>query len=255
MRIFGQRSSLVLLTLGLAISATAGDSVLSAEQSKAGWRPLFDGKTSVGWTGMKGRPFPAKSWVIEDGMIRTTEDGSDGDVVTTDAFDNFELVFEYRLAPGGNSGVKYGVQHEWLSPHWAPDAPARFKANQAIAAVGYEFQIYDDETMHRKPGWELSATGALYLLEAPENKQLNEPGQWNSVRILVQGARAEHWLNGAKLLEYELGSAALLAKVEKTKFRKVPGYGLRAPGHIALQHHGSPAWFRNIRIRELSPHR
>ena len=247
------RRTFVLFAVALmaASAAVAADAMVGPAEANAGWRMLFDGKTTIGWTGMKGTPFPAKSWVIEDGMIRTTEDGSDGDLVTTQAFDNFELVFEYHLAPGGNSGVKYGVQQEWLSPHWLPDAPARFKAEQAISAVGYEFQIYDDDTLAKKPGWELSATGALYLLVAPENKKLNAPGEWNSVRILVNGTHVEHWLNGSKLLEYELGSDELLAKVEQTKFRKVPGYGRKAPGYIVLQHHGSPAWYRNIKIREI----
>jgi len=237
--------------LALCPALPAADALLSPEDAQAGWSLLFDGKTNIGWTGMKGRPFPEKSWVVEDGMIRTTEDGSDGDLVTTRRFDNFELVFEYRLAPGGNSGVKSGVQQEWLSPHWLPDAEPRFKADQSIAAVGYEFQIYDDDTLARKPGWELSSTGALYLLEAPLNKQVNKPGEWNSVRILVDGTHVEHWLNGSKLLEYELNSDEVLEKVEETKFRKVPGYGRKAPGYIVLQHHGSPAWFRNIKIREL----
>jgi hypothetical protein len=242
------------LALALVLTGTAvfaADAALSPAEESAGWRMLFDGKTRTGWTGMKGTPFPAKSWVIEDGMIRTTEDGSDGDVVTTTAFDNFELAFEYRLAPGGNSGVKYGVQQEWLSPHWAPDEKPEFKAHQAISAVGYEFQVYDDDTMKREPGWELSSSGALYLLEAPHDKKLNRPGEWNSVRVLVNGNHVEHWLNASKLLEYELGSKELLAKVETTKFRKVPGYGRKGVGYIVLQHHGSPAWFRNIKIREI----
>ncbi|MCB1021698.1 MAG: DUF1080 domain-containing protein [Bryobacterales bacterium] len=241
-----------LLALALGSSAAlAAEATLTPAEKSAGWRLLFDGKTRKGWTGMKGTPFPAKSWVVEDGMIRTTEDGSDGDLVTTKPYDNFELVFEYRLAKGGNSGVKYGVQQEWLSPHWTPEAPARFKADQAIAAVGYEFQIYDDDTLERKPGWDLSSTGALYLLEAPHDKKMNPPGEWNTARVVVNGKHVEHWLNGSKLLEYELGSDELLAKVEKTKFRKVPGYGQKAPGYIVLQHHGSPAWFRNIKIREI----
>ena len=242
---------IVGIALSLAAAAFGGDAVLTSAEQADGWRLLFDGKSRSGWTGMKGTPFPAKSWVIEDGMIRTTEDGSDGDLVTTKAFDNFELTFDFKLASGGNSGVKYGVQQEWLSPHWAPDEKPDFKAQQAISAVGYEFQIYDDETMERKPGWELSATGALYLLEAPRHKKLNKPGEWNSVRIVVDGNHVEHWLNGGKLLEYELGSKELLGKVEETKFRKVPGYGRKGAGYIVLQHHGSPAWFRNIKIREI----
>jgi hypothetical protein len=243
-------AGLLCASMLAAGTAWAADATLSPAEQSAGWRMLFDGKTRTGWTGMKGTPFPAKSWVIEDGMLRTTEDGSDGDVVTTTAFDNFELAFEYKLPPGGNSGVKYGVQQEWLSPHWAPDEKPDFKARQAISAVGYEFQIYDDDSMKHEPGWELSSTGALYLLEEPHDKKINKGG-WNSVHILVDGNHVEHWLNGSKLLEYELGSKELLAKVEKTKFRKVPGYGRKGAGYIVLQHHDSPVWFRNIKIREI----
>jgi hypothetical protein len=125
------------------------------------------------------------------------------------------------------------------------------KRDQWLAAVGPEYQIFDDDAMRRREGWEKSSTGALYLLYVPHNKKVNPPGQWNLARIVVRGDHVEHWLNGQKLLEYELSSPELLDLVSKTKFQKVPGYGIRGAGHIALQHHGAPAWFRNIKIREL----
>jgi hypothetical protein len=242
---------LASFALAAALAALASGPFLTTEESQAGWRLLFDGVTRAGWTGMKGTPFPARSWAIENGMLRTLEDAADGDLVTAREYTNFELVFDYRIEKGGNSGVKYLVRHEWLSPHWAPDAQPEFRRRQAISAVGYEFQVFDDDTLDRKPGWELSSTGALYLLEEPKNKRMNPPGEWNAARIVVRDGRVEHWLNGGKLLEYELGSKELLSKVETTKFRKVPGYGRRGSGHIVLQHHDSPAWFRNIKIREL----
>jgi hypothetical protein len=231
--------------------AQAEPNRLTADEQTHGWKLLFDGETTAGWRGMKGTPFPSQTWKIEDGTIGTQEDESGGDLISEQKFSNFELLVEWKISPGGNSGIKYLVQEEWLSPHFQPDLPENQKRNQWLAAVGPEYQVYDDETMRRRPGWELSSTGAFYLLQSPKNKRINPPGEWNLARIVVRGNHVEHWLNGGKLLEYELGSPELLALVEKTKFRKVPGFGIKGPGHVVLQHHGSPAWFRNIKIREL----
>jgi hypothetical protein len=224
---------------------------LTAEENAHGWKLLFDGKTTAGWRGMKGTPFPSQTWMIEDGAIRTKEDESGGDLITEQVFRSFELSVEWKISPRGNSGIKYLVQEEWLSPHFQPDLSESQKRNQWLAAVGPEYQILDDDPAQRRPGWELTSTGSLYLLYSPKNKQVNPPGEWNLTRIVVRGDHVEHWLNGQKLLEYELSSPELLALVEETKFRKVPGYGIRGPGRIVLQHHGSPVWFRNIKILEL----
>lgn len=231
--------------------AQAEPNRLTADEQTHGWKLLFDGETTAGWRGMKGTPFPSQTWKIEDGTIGTQEDESGGDLISDQKFSNFEMLVEWKISPGGNSGIKYLVQEEWLSPHFQPDLPENQKRNQWLAAVGPEYQIYDDEKMSHRPGWELSSTGAFYLLQSPHDKRVNPPGEWNLARIVVRGNHVEHWLNGGKLLEYELGSEALLALVEKTKFRKVPGFGIKGPGHVVLQHHGSPAWFRNIKIREL----
>jgi hypothetical protein len=249
------------LTIVLVISAqlaaeTArhennGANQLTPAERAAGWKLLFDGTSSKGWTGMRGTPFPAISWKVEQGMICTKGDMTGGDIQYGERFENFELSVDWKIAAGGNSGIKYLVQPEWVNPAFRPDEPEVLKRRRLLAAVGPEYQVYDDEKMKGKPEADVSSTGALYLLVKPENKKLNSPGEWNVARIVVNGKHVEHWLNGSKLLEYELDSQELFRRIEESKFRKVPGYGIKAPGYVVLQHHNSPAWFRNVKIRTL----
>jgi len=240
---------LAFLFTGLA---AAEPPKLTPEEKAAGWMWLFDGSDTSAWMGMDRTPFPNQTWVVEDGLLRTTEDGSGGDLRTIEDFRDFELVFDWKIAPGGNSGVKYCVQDEWISASFRPDMPESRKAVTRKQAVGYEYQMIDDEILdHSKPGWELSATGAIYLLAAPPSKNVNPPGEWNSLRIVMKGSTAEHWLNGEKILSVELGSKEILDQVQKTKFRRMGGYGRPGQGAIVLQHHGKPAWFRDIKIRRL----
>jgi len=250
------RSVALLLLAALPLTAAhheGGEShnKLTPAEKADGWALLFDGHTLQGWTGMKGSGFPSRSWTLADGMLQTLKDPRDGDLATVKKYDNFELAFDFKVSPKGNSGLKYLVQQEWLSPHWSPEMAEDWNAVQWLSAVGYEYQIFDDSTLKRKPGWELSSLGAFYLIYAPEAKKPNPPGEWNSARVLVDGPHVEHWLNGEKILEYELGSEETLKRVAATKFRAVPGFGKKGPGHIVLQHHDSPAWFRNLKIREL----
>ena len=224
---------------------------LSPDEQAGGWKLLFDGKTAAGWEGMAGTPFPAKSWAIEDGAIRTLDDNSGGDVISVRPFDNFELSFDWKISPRGNSGVKYLVQKQWISTGFRPDLPEGKKQRMRLSAIGLEYQILDDSVMRQRPGSEKSSTGALYLLYEPKGKRVNAPGEWNQSRIVVRGNHGEHWLNGNKIAEFEFGSDDILARVEKTKFKRAPGYGVKGPGYIVLTHHNSPAWFRNIKIREF----
>lgn len=223
---------------------------LTKAEADAGWQLLFDGSSYNGWTGMKGAPVPKEYWAIEDGAIRTVA-GRSRDLVTTKPFDNFELTFDVKILADGNSGLKYLVQQEWLSPHWAPDLSPDQKESQRLAAVGHEYQVLDDATLNNKPGWEKESMGSFYLVYAPTKKKQSPFGEWNTCRVVVNGTRVEHWLNGDKILEYELGTPELLSLVQQTKFRADAGYGKKAPGYIVLTHHNSPAWFRNIKIREL----
>jgi len=231
----------LLWAVGTAAAADPGE-----------WTPLFDGETTAGWTGMRGAPFPNQTWTVEGDSLHSLDDGSGGDIRTEREYTSFELEFEWMISPGGNSGLKYNVQEAWGSAGFRPDDPPERKEQLKRNAVGFEYQVIDDGQLKRKPGWEKSATGALYLLYAAEgDKKLNPPLEWNRARILVDGNHVEHWLNGEKLFECELGSEEMLERVEQTKFRRMPGYGYAGTGPIVLQHHGHPAWFRNLRIREL----
>lgn len=224
--------------------------VLAAPAAEDGFVPLFDGKTLSGWTGMRGNPLPTQSWAIEDGAIRTRQDGSGGDLRTVAAYTDFDLRFEWKIAERGNSGIKYNVQEEWINFRFRPDWPEEKKLRARRGAIGFEYQIADDSIFDRsRPDWAKSATGALYLLQWAEEKPLKPVGEWNESRIVVRGNHAEHWLNGRKLFELEMGSRELLDRVEKTKFRQAPGYGRKGSGPIVLTHHGTPVWYRNLRIR------
>lgn len=244
-------AKLLALPLVAALTLCAEPPASPVGDAKASeWRPLFDGESFAGWTGMRGNPLPTKSWAVEDGMLRTLKDGSDGDLRTVEVFNDFELEWEWKIAPKGNSGVKYVVQEDWTNAGFRPDATPERKARLRRSAVGFEYQLSDDERWDRsKTDWRKSATGALYLLHWAEDKPLKPVGEWNTSRIVVVGNHGEHWLNGEKLFEFEMGSKDLLGRVANTKFRAMPGYGRKGPGPIVLQHHGSPAWFRNIRVR------
>lgn len=243
---------IAFLAGGLAAGEVAHNR-LTEEEKLAGWQLLFDGATANGWEGFQNTPVPMRSWAIEDGALRTLADNSGGDIVTVGEFENFELAFDWKLVKGGNSGVKYLVQKAWASPGYRPHLSAEAKRRAMLRATGPEYQLLDDDNLNRhRPGWEYSSSGSLYLLYQPTaEKPTRPPGAWNSSRILVRGTHAEHWLNGKKIVEYEFNSPELLARVERTKFRRVPGFGLKGPGHIALTHHNHPVWYRNIKIRVL----
>ena len=234
------RPLLLTLLLATTIAAHAEDD----------FKPLFDGKSFNGWTGMRGNPLPTQSWTIEDGMIRTQGDRSGGDLRTIDEYSDFDLRFEWRISEKGNSGVKYNVHEEWVHNLFRPDMTEEQKANLQRRAIGFEYQILDDDRLdHSRPDWQKSATGALYLIEWTSEKPLKPVGEWNTSRIVVSGNHGEHWLNGKKLFEFEMGSQEVLDRVKQTKFIQMPGFGRRGSGPIVLTHHGSPVWFRNLRIR------
>ena len=213
---------------------------LTAAEKKAGWRLLFDGKTTAGWRGFKKPAFPAQGWVVEGGCLKhKAKDGADslggGDIITTEQFTDFEFQFEWRVAPGGNSGVKYLVTEERSGP------------------IAHEYQVIDDERhADAKIGPHRSAA-ALYDLFPAENKKLRPAGEFNQSRIIVRGKHVEHWLNGAKVLEYELESERLKAAVAKSKFKNVPGFGNKLKGHLLLQDHGDEVCYRNLKLRPLPP--
>ena len=205
---------------------------LSAADHQAGWRLLFDGKSLEAWRGYMQQAVP-EGWKVVDGTITKTV--STGDIVTQRQFGDFELELEWKLGTGGNAGIFYRGTEEYEHIYWS--AP--------------EYQLLDDATA---PNGEsrLTSAGADYGLYPSPAGFLHPADQWNSARIVVRGNHVEHWMNGHKLLEYELGSADWMAKVQASKFKDWPNYGKAPRGYIAIQgDHDGTLSLRNIRIREL----
>jgi 3-keto-disaccharide hydrolase len=214
---------------------------LTAKEKTAGWKLLFDGKSTKGWRAFKNAPFPADHWVAADGALKCVGGKKVTDIVTDEEFDSFELAWEWRMSPGGNSGVKYLVD-EAMSP----------RANDGI---GFEYQILDDEKHpDAKKGKDGDRTaGSLYdLIPAAKDKTLHPVGEWNESRIVVDGNHVEHWLNGVKVLAYERGSADMKARIAESKYKDIKGFGEVKKGHLLLQDHDSEVAFRNMKIRVIA---
>lgn len=205
--------------------------MLTESETEGGWELLFDGRTLDGWRAYHGSGLPG-GWSVEEGMIVRTGEG--GDIMTRDVFRDFELSLEWRLDEGGNSGVFYRAApgEEWIY-HSAP-----------------EMQVLDDDR-HPDGRSELTSAGANYGLHPAPRGVVKPVGEWNQARIVVEGNRVEHWLNGTRIVEYELGSPEWQRLVDESKFSQWPAYGRAAEGHIGLQDHGDPVWYRNIKIREI----
>ncbi len=244
-------ASLILTLFGtLAASAQSPNQLTTAERA-AGWRLLFDGHSFTGWRGLGFDTVPTAHWRIVTGAIEKVPSGTvprlpdgqpaqGGDLMTTATFRNFELAFQWRVAPGSNSGVKYNVSEE-LSMAKAVNH----------AALGFEYQVLDDalNSDNKVPS---HRAGALYDLIPPSAaKHLRPVGQWNDGRIVFRGNHGEHWLNGAKIVDFDLGTPRMDSLLAKSKYRVIPGFADRRSGHIVLQDHGDEAYYRDIRIRVL----
>ena len=232
-------SLLALLIVGCApmgnntaVSSKSGATPLTSEQKAAGWRSLFDGSSTSAWRGYRSQTFPA-SWRIVDGVL--TKSGEVEDIITRDQFGNFELALDWNLSPGGNAGIFYRGTEEYDKIYWS----------------GPEYQLLDDAA-HEDGKNRLTAAGAAYALYPSPAGVVKPAGEWNSTLIVVNGNRVQHWLNGQKLLEYELLSPDWEAKEKASKFNEYPNYGRAKRGHIAIQgDHAGTLSIRNVRIREL----
>lgn len=214
---------------------------LSDPEKKQGFRLLFDGKTTNGWTSASGKAFPDKGWIVENGNLvvlpSAEENQRGGDIVTSQKFKAFELKFDFNMTPGANSGVKYCTGNNGPS-------------------IGLEYQVLDDE-LH--PDAKLGAAGnrtlaSLYDLIPAEKEArfINKPGEWNrGAIILTPGNQVEHWLNGRKVVEYTRGNNIFRALVARSKFAGFENFGMAPEAPILLQDHGDRVMFRSIKIREL----
>jgi len=212
--------------------ASTSLNALTPAERTAGWRLLFDGRTTSGWRNFK-RDSIGAGWQVVDGALTRAQPGA-GDIITRDKFKNFELSLEWKIAPGGNSGIFYRASEDDDAVYWT--AP--------------EMQVLDD-AHHPDGESRLTAAGANYGLDPSAAGVAKPAGEWNEVRLVVNGHHVEHWLNGVKVVEYELGSPAWEAKVKASKFAPHVHYGRNTEGYIGLQDHGDQVSYRNIKIRVL----
>ena len=205
---------------------------LSANEAHAGWHLLFDGTTFEGWRGLGYDSVPGAHWKIENGTIRKLADGqvprlpdgqpaAGGDLMTSDTVRDFELTWEWKISRAGNSGVKYNVSEE-ISMANAPNH----------AALGFEYQMLDD-SLHEDNKVPSHRAGALYDLIPPNaDKTLARVGEWNTSRIVFRGNHGEHWLNGKKVVDFDLGTALMDSLLAKSKYRDIKGFAEKRAGHI-----------------------
>ena len=221
----------VLVLLATPLSAQEHNR-LNATERAAGWQLLFDGNSLTGWRGYNSESMPT-GWSAENGMLIRT--GPGGDIITEQQFADFELSLEWLVGPSGNSGVLFrAVEGQEEGYHGAP-----------------EMQILDDAG-HPDGRSPLTSAGSNYGLHGVPRGIVKSAGEWNTSRIVVVNNQVEHWLNGDKVVEYELGSADWAQRVANSKFAQWPAYGRASRGHIGIQDHGDRVSFRNLKIREIN---
>ncbi|WP_018611919.1 3-keto-disaccharide hydrolase [Segetibacter koreensis] len=213
------------------------DNTLSKAERQQGWKLLFDGKSKNGWRYYQNKP--SKSWEVSNGTLHSKGSAANygsinADLMTKEQYDNFELSIDWKISPKGNSGILYLVTED----------------NESSYLSGPEYQIIDDINFPEKiEDWQ--KTGANYALNPAPTAEPNPVGQWNHTKIVVNKGHVEHWLNGKKIVEYEIGSEEWKKNKMNGKFKDAAGYGMAKKGYIALQDHGSEAWFKNIKIKQL----
>ncbi|MBW8812695.1 MAG: DUF1080 domain-containing protein [Caulobacterales bacterium] len=224
----------LVLALGLCLAASSAiaaeaPNTLTPAETSAGWRLLFDGKSTAGWRGFKAAA-PDKGWTVKDGVL-SPDPKTSKDLITKAEFASFELSFQWKISPKGNSGVMFHV----------------IEQGDETYESGPEYQILDNSRGEPPP----EQAGALFALYPPSMDMTKPVGEWNQGKLVVDHGHVQHWLNGMKVAEYDLGSADFKAKVAASKFKQWPQYASSPTGHIALQNHGDAVWFRSLKIRVL----
>ncbi|MEX2171646.1 MAG: family 16 glycoside hydrolase [Pirellulales bacterium] len=223
-----------VLRFVLTVCLLPSFSLASVAAGADGWQTLFDGKSLDAWRVYQQKAdTPVKHWVIADGTLHRPEGG--GDLITREQFGDFELEFDWKISEGGNSGVIYRATE---------DEPDSYR-------TGPEYQVLDNAATGHEATDDVAA-GSLYALYSPTTDAAKPVGEWNTGRIVVDGNRIEHWLNGKKIVEADMASDDWRAKVANSKFANWKGFAKSKRGHIALQDHGNPVWYRNIRIRPMN---
>lgn len=234
-------ASLFLLPMGVAADAQApAANRLTAAERKAGWTLLFDGRDLSGWRSFAGGAAPP-TWRVKDGTIELVKaDGqmSGTDLVTAGRYGAFELTLDWKTAKGGNSGVLYLARN--------------LADTKQVYETGLEMQVLDDAG-HSDGKIPSHRAGALYDMTVPPAGAARPAGSWNHARLLVEPGRIRQWLNGVMTADVSYGDDAWRARVAESKFAKMPHFGTFGSGVIALQNHGEPVAYRNIKLRPIGP--
>lgn len=223
----------VVLSLFTVQAAFAQLNALTDQEKKEGWQLLFDGKSLQGWKLLDSSKAQGKGWVAKRGTMTIQKSGEGGDIITNEPYGNFELTLEARLTKGANSGVKYFIQPP--------------------CSVGFEYQVLDNDV---NPDAKAGINGnrrmaSLYDILPAQNAKPRPIGEWNHIRIIVQGDKGEHWLNGICVLKIDRSSQTYLDAYKLSKFQVYKDFGTYTQGHILLQDHGWTVSYRNIKIRPL----
>jgi hypothetical protein len=248
---FRTQICLASIAAALVLTVRANQTPPAAPQGPPGSVAIFDGRSLSGWRLYQKPDATGSRWSIADGLLTLpARDGKDTrgarDIITTETYDLFDLTWEWKIAQGGNSGLKY------------------FVLEDRDSAIGHEYQMIDDE---RHPDAKVGPhrqTAALYdvlAAQIPAGVDVKKPaGEWNTSRIRVApsrvvpgSTRVYHYLNNVRILEYELNSKELNAAIEKSKFKGIERFGKLQKGHILLQDHGDQVWYRNLKILRLTP--
>lgn len=265
------------LIAAACLSALGADNTLTPEEKRAGFKLLFDGKSFAGWRNPAAEQPPGDAWVIEDGCLKTTpKPRITEDLISQDSYGDFELKFDWRISPRGNTGVKYRIQRTIFLDNSKVDRKAGFEASleREVAAhpsdrgalapgargqeytVSYEFQLIDDaDGRLASLDGGVHDIGALYCMIPPRTHAQHPPLEWNTGRLVVNGNHFEHWINGVMVLDGLLDSEQAHAGTAR-RWANAPAIrdmliNAKPAGPVSLQHHGAPVWFKNLKIRPL----
>jgi len=219
----------------LATRSQAAEVLVSSKSTIAderGFEPLLGKNAKQLWRGYAKEGWP-QNWSLEKGVLARVGDG--GDIMTTEEFDSFELRLEWKISPGGNSGILYHVSQGDPQPYF----------------TGIECQVLDDDK-HPDGKNKLTSASSLYAMYARKERATSPVGEWNQARIIVRGNHIEHWLGGKKMIECERDSKDWKERLAKSKFSTWEKFAKNHQGHISLQDHHDPVWYRNIRIKRLA---
>ena len=228
----------VVAAVPLAAQTRKDPTASTTTAGKDGWIQLFDGTDLKGWRGYNKPDTSETRWRVDDGLLTLPSNGAGDthgarDLITDATFEQFDLRWEWKISLGGNSGVKYFVLED------RPDA------------IGHEYQMIDDE---RHPDAKIGPhrqTAAFYDVFPAHDRPMKPAGEWNTSEVIVKGKHVTHILNGKTVLEYDLDSPALMAQIEKSKFKGIQRFGHPQNGHILVQDHGDQVWYRKIEIKRL----